>query len=350
MLRPLFNLAAGLLLFPQSRAVKNTPSEIQVEIPATSPLLEFHWKPSPQLPKGCEDYRLITGDLNDARIFLLGDHRGKCKQARERCSQGLLKQRMPEGIDPDKTTLLFDHCSGDEPIICTDIGESFAKLSNDCRGWNLSNKERKHEWLPVKVELLKIIATQLEQWRHISANETASEWRQATADGVKAWTDEMTTRCSDIDKELTAPIEKNGARSPAPKQRLLTAELQKYRFAEKYLKQIHNEIIAGKELRSIVADINKKINRFTTLAAAYWKDQERSIRKPNDAMIKAIRETSRKKITLAYASRTNIDPTFLVEKEKEAAKRQMIISQLYGDLIHINPFAVLACRVTKEDQ
>ena len=346
MLRPLFTLAAGLLTSPQSRTDKNSASTIKLEIPASPPLFGFTTEPGPQLPEGCEDYRLVTGDIDEARIFLLGEHHLKCKQAREKCSQGLLDWLMPNGIDPAQTTLLFENYGGDERLTCADMGKEFGELSTDCRGWNLPRKQRKHEWLQIKIEILQHFSTQLDREFRVLSRASLSVQRQVAANYVQQWVDHLSKGVNDNKNEWNAFIEENGTNTSASQQRPLRAKLKRIKVAEKYLQQIHHQVVAGEALPSIVSDLNNKIRRYIMRASRFLQDPEQSIRKPNKAMTQAIRETSREKMTLVYAGRAHVDPTFHAVNEKDAANRRMMIAQLYGELVDVNPFAVLSCKLT----
>jgi len=335
-------MATGLMLIPQTRTEKTVAQEVQIAVTHYPAGFLFSSVPVRPLPPGCEDYELVSGDVDHARIFLLGEDHVLCNTTRVSCSKGLLARQMPDGIDPDQTALLFENLARDNKFACSEMGASYAELSNDCRGWNLPRRQRKHESWPGKADVLQKMAISFAQEFPKLSRFPAATQKLVADEHVQNWIDDVAGTIDQLETMVQVLIEKHGENYPAIKMKQIKIDLKLDRFRKKHLETIHQSIMADQPLQTIVPRLNKKIARYHAQVRSFIDDPERSFGKPNRAMAKAIHDVRPKKITVVYAGDTHVNPR-RYQQEIEAAKRQKIIWELFEQLSHTNPYAVLSC-------
>jgi len=347
MLGPLLKVAAGLLLIPKARTEKIAHPEIQVEIdhyPDGFDGFEFSWAPAPPLPPGCENFKLISGELEHAKVFLLGEDHVLCNKTRVDCSKGLLGMRMPGGINPTRTVLLFENYARNKNFSCSEMGPSYAELSNDCRGWNLPRGQRKHESWSAKAEVLRTIVNNFSKEFPRLSHFPASTQKLIAAKHVQNWIDDVAEAIDQLKTMMQALHDEYGENYPLTEMKQIKINLKLDRFRKKHLEAIHRSIMADKPLNDIVPRINNRIADYHARVRTFIGDVEKSIGKPNRAMAKAIRDVSRKKIAVVYAGDAHVNPR-PYQQEIADAKRQKIIWELYEQLSYTNPYAVLSCQL-----
>lgn len=91
-----------------------------------------------KLPKGCEDFKLVRGDISQAKTFILGETHHTCDQARYTCLKALSENKKP-----NNSVILFESLPHNKYLACNDplLGKwNWNSIGTSCKGWNKPDK------------------------------------------------------------------------------------------------------------------------------------------------------------------------------------------------------------------
>ncbi len=291
---------------------------------------------SPSLPPGCEDFEVIKGEPLRAETDLLifAVHHTNCREAKLLCTEGLFAAKK---IAPKDTIILLEKYSYEQTIMCFE--EGFQKLSNICRGWNVevAKLNEINSWY-YKDHGLEIIMQELQEVKQDDAIDYLTNYIEIQKNRVKAAKNDYKNFMEEFGKNIP---------------NLYSIRWANMKLAEFMLIMTQNiacRVINKRELLdNIWNELGDQRNMYINKINAYMENIENFIVRPNNAMIKSIREAKKEKNkTIAvYGGRLHINIHRLSQEQtKKNQRHKQAIQDLYHRLNEspgANTYAVLSC-------
>lgn len=306
-----------------SRVIKLTIGALLI---ATNPVLAA--AAISRLPKGCEDYRLIHGNPDIAKIFILGEDHDTCAEAKIRCSEAIAKTKKAKKTS---TAILFEHDSFDRAVSCKD--KKVDKISAKCSGWNIKREDRLKQTMPlIKNKAIRSIFPIFEDvFIEIMKNEPTE---QQTAAAINYLTDFISSTQDKIE-----PL-KSASNPSIQDVNLLTL----YQYQVDQTSALKNKVAQSNHFSTkLLSDLHRELLTVNDQAKSYFKDSNVSIKIPNQHLFSTIQEKAKANdLVIAYAGDAHVN------KNCRGTQHPEIVQDLYDSLEQYadeNPFAVLSCNL-----
>lgn len=332
--RTLFKLITGFLVVTTASLARDLHSNFYFENPM--PCGET------DLPKGCEDYDLIQGNLQNSNSFFLLETHKKCDSARVSCTTALLNQKFKNNstMIKEKATVLFEFAEMNQTVLCKEQG--LDHLVDDCQGWNRAENERsdvKLRSLAIS-DFIFVAKTLLNEFLKLPLKQQKTEAIEGLEGIISA-----AKKSLEAKKSFVSFKEANKLNFFTVYSNDIKYEEIQLKYFTTLLTKVKKTNVLSIEILKSFENINEKMDKEVQRFA---NNAEESLGKPNKSLLKSIKNTaSKNKTGVAFVGRAHMSKNYNTKVGRGKAHLDAV-DELYRDLNEFadeNPYAVLECKM-----